>query len=65
MRKLIKKLVDKYIVKILIIFNQGREKVLFSENKNYLSDTVYYATVHLIRLLEEMKKDEQRRDSRI
>ena len=65
MRKMIKRFVDKNIVKILTIYNQGKEKVLFCDNKNYLSDTVYYATVHLIRLLEEMKKDEQRRYNRI
>ena len=53
MRKLIKKLVDKYIVKILIIYNQGREKVLFSESKNYLDDKIYFDVQHLIRIIKE------------
>ena len=53
MRKLIKKFIDKNIVKILIIYNQGREKVLFSESKNYLDDKIYFDVQHLIRLLEE------------
>ena len=53
MRKLIKKLIDKNIVKILIIYNKEKEKVLFNDDRNYLDDKIYFAVKHLIRLIEE------------
>ena len=53
MRKLVKKLITKNIIKILTIFNKNNEKVLFSENRNYLDDKIYFDTQHLIRLIKE------------
>lgn len=57
MRKLIKRLVDKYIIKILTIYNKGKEKVLFCDNKNYLADKIYFDVEHLIRLIKESREE--------
>lgn len=54
--KIFKRFIDKYIVEILIVYNQGKEKTLFSESRNYLSDNIYYKIQHLIRLLKERGK---------
>ena len=53
MQKLAKNLITKNIAKILTIFNKDNEKVLFSENRNYLDDKIYFETQHLIRLIKE------------
>ena len=55
MRKLIKKLINKNIIKILTIFIKDKEKCLFTET-NYLDDKIYFETQHLIRLLKEKYK---------
>ena len=55
MQKLIKKLINKNIIKILTIFIKDKEKCLFS-NVNYLDDKIYFETQHLIRLLKEKYK---------
>ncbi len=55
MQKLIKKIIEKNIIKILTIYNKGREKMLFSEKANYLDDKIYFETEHLIRLIRERK----------
>ena len=60
-----KKLIEKNIIKILTIYNKGKEKVLFSENKNYLDDKIYFDTLHLIRLIKEREEEHARRNSRI
>ena len=39
--KLIKKIIEKNIIKILTIYNKDKEKVLFSESRNYLDDKIY------------------------
>ena len=55
MKKLIKKLINKNIIKILTIFIKDKEKCLFTET-NYLNDKIYFETQHLIRLLKERYK---------
>lgn len=54
MRKLIKKLVDKNIVKILTIYIKDKENVLFQDS-NYLDDKIYFETKHLIKLIKERR----------
>lgn len=63
MRKLIKKFIDKHIIEILKIFNQGKEKIIFSELQNYYDDKIYFAVKHLIRLIEERGNENGRRKS--
>ena len=53
--KLIKKIIEKNIIKILTIYNKDKEKVLFSESRNYLDDKIYFDTLHLIRLIKERR----------
>ena len=55
MQKLIKKIIKKNIIKILTIYNKDKEKVLFSESRNYLDDKIYFDTLHLIRLIKERR----------
>ena len=55
MQKLIKKIIEKNIIKILTIYNKDKEKVLFSESRNYLDDKIYFDTLHLIRLIKERR----------
>lgn len=39
--------------------------MLFSNNKNYLDDKIYFDTKHLIELLKERDEDNERRGKRI
>ena len=55
MQKLIKKIIEKNIIKILTIYNKDKEKVLFSKSRNYLDDKIYFDTLHLIRLIKERR----------
>lgn len=56
MRKILNKIVNKYIIKILNIYKSNLEdKNLIFEN--YLDQTIYFEIQHLIRLIKE-RKDE-------
>lgn len=55
-----KKLIEKNIIKILTIYNKGKEKVLFSDS-NYLENTIYFETKYLIRLIKEREEEHARR----
>lgn len=52
MRKIAKKLILKNIIKILRIYQNSldNDKLFF---KNYLDQTIYFETKHLIRLIKE------------
>jgi ubiquitin len=54
LKKIIKKLIEKNIIKILTIYQNGKEKCLFS-NLNYLDNKIYFETKYLIRLIKERR----------
>lgn len=56
MQKVAKKLISKYIIKILIIFQNTIEHDRFNF-KNYLDQTIFFEIDYLIRLVKE--KDEE------
>lgn len=57
MRKILNKIIDKYIIKILNIYRKNLEdKMLIFEN--YLDQRIYFEIQHLIRLISE-RKDEK------
>ena len=54
MRKILNKIVNKYIIKILNIYKSNLEdKNLIFEN--YLDQTIYFEIQHLIRLIKERR----------
>lgn len=59
MQKVAKKLISKYIIKILKIFQNTIEHDRFNF-KNYLEQTIFFEIDYLIRLVKEKNKEEQK-----
>lgn len=59
MQKVAKKLISKYIIKILKIFQNTIEHDRFNF-KNYLDQTIFFEIDYLIRLVKEKNKEEQK-----
>lgn len=59
MQKVAKKLISKYIIKILKIFQNTIEHDRFNF-KNYLEQTIFFEIDYLIRLVKEKKEEEQK-----
>lgn len=59
MRNLIKKLIEKNIIKILTIYNKEKEKCLFNNERHYLDHKIYFETEHLIRLIKERTEENE------
>lgn len=57
MQKVAKKLISKYIIKILKIFQNTIEHDRFNF-KNYLDQTIFFEIDYLIRLVKEKNKEE-------